>query len=111
MAGTGTATIDWGDGSAPTVHTLSPYDGNDFTPTQTFFHVYDNGDTRNIIITGQNITHLRTGKPFLYRFSNIDVSKNTALTYSDDAWRGFCVMGERAYLCGVKFKIKGYDNE
>ena len=89
MAGTGMVTIDWGDGSKNKTHYLSLYDEDDWQidwrekqPKYRLSHKYSRrtGITRNIIITGENITHLECGSLGL---TSLDVRKNTALT---DLW-------------------------
>ena len=73
IAGSGTATIDWGDGSVITV-TLVPLE---------FFicgHDYSSEVSRTITVTGKNITYFDC---ILVRLTNVDVSKNINLKYLD----------------------------
>jgi len=79
LAGTGLATIDWGDGSETdtkelcTICTFSPI----FIDNAIFFkHDYSGTNTRIIKIYGDNITKLICG---YMELSNLDVSKNTKL--------------------------------
>jgi len=101
IAGTGTMSIDWGDGTPCESHTLFAPDDNgywmhDCSPYM-FKHRYSENSTRTITITGENITDLDlddgvfTGLDisnnvelqclYLYdrRLTSLDVSRNTAL--------------------------------
>ena len=89
MAGTGTATIDWGGGKARETYTLSAYDNEDWNddwkkkqPKYRFIHVYPkkSASERTITIIGENISHFDCGSLGL---TSLDVSKNFALT---DLW-------------------------
>jgi len=102
LAGSGVATVDWGDGSEKVTLTLNE---NIYNPMQgfgvMFEHTYPNASIRTITINGNHITGLGCG---LNRdlvtsldvsrcteltvlvcnygsFASFDVSKNTALTY------------------------------
>jgi hypothetical protein len=66
IAGTGAVTINWGDKTKET-YTLSVYHENDWfldwwleneSVKYVYSHVYSETSSRNIIITGENITHL-----------------------------------------------------
>ena len=71
LAGTGTATIDWGDGTS-TTHTLS------LTAWTEYYHTLLYGSSpHTITITGNNITGIDC---FRIELTALDVSKNTALT-------------------------------
>jgi hypothetical protein len=77
LAGSGAATIDWGDGSAPQAITLSAYNAaTGFTSSQTFAHAYAAATARTVTVTAGNVTHL-------YCYDNdlttLDVSKNAVL--------------------------------
>ena len=88
LMGSGTATVDWGDGSEKVTLTLNENG-------VAFEHTYPNATKRTITINGNNITGLRCGditsldvsgctelKKLHYRgiLPILDVSKNTALT-------------------------------
>ena len=89
MAGIGTVTVNWGDGTLET-YTLS-------TTFSSYWHNYDSNNLYNIIIIGNvtefccyNVQHLDISKnTALKRLScscdsiNLDLSKNTALIYLD----------------------------
>ena len=68
MRGSDSFTIDWDDGSKIETHTLN-------TDTIFFYHSYSDAVSRNIIITGENITDFG----FLGLFTSFDVSKNDVL--------------------------------
>ena len=78
IAGTGTMSIDWGDGTpcethpllAPVLYWTHDCGGYDFR------HRYHDFSTRIITITGENVTHMETEFGIL---ASIDVSHNTAL--------------------------------
>jgi hypothetical protein len=74
LSGSGTATVDWGDGDSENV-TLREYDAADgyFTP-----HTYAASGSRTIKISGAMVTGLDCNNS---RLTALDVSKNTALTY------------------------------
>ena len=79
MAGTGTVTIEWGDGENETRELLPhDYDFNDADKSAKFVfsQIYSNAASRTITITGENITHLRCGYNLL---KTLDVSQNAAL--------------------------------
>ena len=89
LAGSGTATVDWGDGSEKVMLTLNEYQVR-------FEHTYSNATIRTITINGDDITSLNTFSNItsldvsrctelknLYcvgQLTSLDVSKNTALT-------------------------------
>ena len=101
LAGTGSAIIDWGDGTKIKIDTLP----NDLPHSMTSLHnkFYDSAFQYSVTVLGRDITHFRisggaysgislleeldvsenTALVELYRFgrlaSNLDVSKNTAL--------------------------------
>lgn len=73
IAGTGIATINWGDGSSST-HTISPEN-----PSMSHRHKYSNTaatHTYTITIIGENITYLDCSYMGL---TSLDISKNAAL--------------------------------
>ena len=57
LAGKGTASIDWGDGSEITF-ALKEYKLRLFRAKNEYSYVYANQSSRTIIIKGENITHL-----------------------------------------------------
>jgi len=57
LAGTGTASIDWGDGSEITV-ALKECKRRWFRTKNEYHYVYANQSSHTIIIKGENITHL-----------------------------------------------------
>jgi len=73
LCGTGTVTIDWGDGSESEKKELST---SEFTSIS---HAYKKG-LYTIKISGNHITHLNCSNNLL---TDLDVSKNTALNYLD----------------------------
>lgn len=74
LSGSGTATIDWGDGSDKEMITLSN-EGCDV-----YHHTYPGKSTRAIVVDGENITALDCkGNDLTF----LDVSKNRELTYLD----------------------------
>ncbi len=76
VAGSGTATIDWGDGTASETHNL---DGSSGSNLYSYSHSYSiESGVCTLIITSDNITHLDVQKSFLH---DLDVSQNTALTH------------------------------
>ena len=97
LAGTGSATIDWGDGSESDTKTISPPTGIDIAFTE-FIHSYSGTNTRTIIISGKKITGmicryfpltaldvsennvLKQLELSYNQLTNINVSNNTALT-------------------------------
>jgi len=76
LAGSGTVTIDWGDGSEIITGTLKEYNARWWYKTE-YSYNYTNDSSHTIIITGENITHIRCDGN---RLTDLDVSKNTALT-------------------------------
>jgi len=79
MSGTGTVTIDWGDGSASETHTLSHINEGDwgnFSSKYKFSHAYSATNTYSITITGVDITHLNC---YNNQLTSLDISKNTDL--------------------------------
>lgn len=74
LAGSGSATVDWGDGSKKEVITL-----NLESVTQ-INHTYSGGSVHTIGINGENITTLHCSNAGL---KYLDVSKNTELTTLD----------------------------
>jgi len=70
IAGSGTMTIDWGDGTSDT-HTLS-------TEWTVYIHDYSGSSAHTVRITGDNITGLECS---YNQLTALNVSKNTALTY------------------------------
>jgi len=79
MAGSGTVTIDWGDGTEIETHTLQAYfDKWDVPLEHRFTHDYPNSTTSHTItIISDNVTHLSCHG--YYQITSLDVSKNTVL--------------------------------
>ena len=69
VAGSGTMTINWGDGTNATTHTLS-------SALSSHSYTYTASSAHTIIITGENITALECSSNQL---TALDVSKNTVL--------------------------------
>jgi len=76
MAGSGTVTIDWNDGSKIETHTLQCEDKNDWDFCDRYTHKYTGATLCTITITGENVTYLSC---YSNRLTSLDVSKNTAL--------------------------------
>ena len=74
MAGSGTVTIDWGDGSKIETDTLQSDDDWDFADL--YIHSYTGSTLCTITITGENVTYLNCSDKHL---TSLDVSKNTVL--------------------------------
>jgi len=70
LGGSGTADIDWGDGSAIETITLS-------SGGTSFSHSYSDMLSRAIIISGENILYLNTN--YLGNLLSLDVSANTVM--------------------------------
>ena len=73
MLGSGTMTIDWGDGSVIETHTLSVLGGE-------YGYTYSESSTYTVIITGEKITNMSC-RGYESQITGLDVSKNTALIY------------------------------
>ena len=71
LAGTGTAVINWGDGTPNDTVPIVPYN------TKAFPYIYTTSGARTITITGDSITTLYCDNNQL---TALDVSKNTKLT-------------------------------
>ena len=82
IAGTGTATIDWGDGKQCETLMLSALKGDELYDNKKYGYKHDFGSDRNVTVTvtGKNITHLGCSKNGVTR---LDVSNNTALKVLD----------------------------
>ena len=76
MLGSGTFTIDWGDGSAIETHTF-PLSKIRITPYHYYTHSYSDVFSRTVIITGEDITYFDCSANQL---TSLGVSKNTTLT-------------------------------
>ena len=80
MAGSGTVSINWGDGSKIETHTLQApdYKYGVWYSSDDYFHVheYPSASSRRITITGEDITYLDCSRNQL---TELDVSKNSAL--------------------------------
>jgi Leucine-rich repeat (LRR) protein len=74
LSGSGTATVDWGDGSAKQVLTLADGAGVKID------HTYLNASAHTIAINGEHITALDCRDS---KLSYLDVSNNRALTFLD----------------------------
>jgi len=73
LAGSGTVTIDWGDGSEIMAYTLGEYNARWFRVRNEYSHNYANETSRTITITGECITHMDcTGN----QLTSLDVSRN-----------------------------------
>lgn len=78
LAGGGSCTIDWGDGSATETHTLNPPTEQGWATSEfTFRHRYSKASSRTISITGENITHMSCWRIDL---TDLDIHENTVLT-------------------------------
>jgi len=75
LAGSGTVTIDWGDGSEIITGTLKKYKSR-WWHKREYSYNYANETTRTITITGENVTHICCDGNQL---TGLDVSKNTEL--------------------------------
>jgi len=86
MTGSGTITIDWGDGTESKTYTLLPIDDYHWSKgllqDYGYRHTYSDASVRTIKITGENITHLQLGS----RILSLDVSKNPVLTWLHCGW-------------------------
>ena len=83
LAGSGTFTIDWGDGSAIITDTLIVYDDfywNNFYYRLKYMHSYDYSSTssRTITLTGEKITHISCRNNQL---TSLDISKNIGIIW------------------------------
>jgi hypothetical protein len=127
LAGSGKATINWGDGAAKQTVTLTAMSAGwggemDYSPWQTT-HTYTGTETKTITITG-NITGLMTygdggataldvSKMPALKFLNcsnenlgaLDVSKNTALTYLNCSYNQLTKLDVSNNTALVKFYI------
>lgn len=74
LSGSGTATIDWGDGSGKEIIMLRNKE------CVTITHAYPDASTRTIAVNGENITTLDCKGADLI---NLDISKNTELSWLD----------------------------
>ena len=74
LSGSGTATIDWGDGSAKQVLALAEGAG------VTIRHTYSGASAHTIAINGEHITELDCKRS---KLSYLDVSNTTSLTFLD----------------------------
>jgi hypothetical protein len=77
LAGSGTVTIDWGDGSEIVTSALKEYKSRWFHIKNEYSYGYTSESSRTITITGENITHIGCNG----KLTNLDVSQNTELTY------------------------------
>jgi len=97
IAGTGTVSIDWGDGTVET-KTLQAFSYDRSLPyddiTYMFTHSYSSSSSHTIRIDGNNITHLTIGRKLVestsssktyhsINLTNLDVSRATALKALD----------------------------
>ena len=89
LAGSGAATIDWGDGHDNDSHFLHEYASLDWQyddieskidSKYEYTHNYGGSDSRPIMICGENITHLACSYVVL---TDINVSDNSSLKYLD----------------------------
>ncbi|MDR0302200.1 MAG: leucine-rich repeat protein, partial [Treponema sp.] len=72
LAGSGTASINWGDGSKSQTVTL-------LDDALAYTHDYSADKASDIVITGENITGFFCGDIYEYYLETLDVSKNPAL--------------------------------
>jgi len=85
LSGTGTVTIDWGDGSPSQTGSLVPFNESEWGNLNTMYKYgvkndYSKISTYTITITGTNITHLNCmSHEGSNRFTSLDVSKNNDL--------------------------------
>jgi hypothetical protein len=77
LAGSGAFTIDWGDGSEIITGALEEYNKRWWYKRERS-HNYTDDASYTVTITGENITHMGC---FGNRLTDLDVSKNAALTY------------------------------
>ena len=77
IAGSGTFTVDWGDGTIEK-HELLVYTDSDWEENCEFSREYSDKSSRTITITGKKITHFDCSSNQL---TSLNVSKNKALTY------------------------------
>ena len=79
--GTGTMTIDWGDGTAPETHTLFKHGVNveNLDDLVKFSHNYTGVSSRIIKVTAVNISHFYFGSSNYTKLFDLDVSGNPAL--------------------------------
>ena len=80
LIGSGSATIDWGDGSPVETHELKSNEGqdNDDYTDMIYRHTYSITSACTITVTGGNIRHLIT-----FGLTGLDVSRNAQLTVLD----------------------------
>jgi len=82
LAGSGTATIDWGDGTEIETYTLQTYsDELWYINENRYRHDYSGASSHTITITGKNITHLNSAY-FNVPLISLDVSKNIVSFYN-----------------------------
>ena len=83
LAGSGTVTIDWGDGSEIITATLKEYKRRWFHIKNEYSYNYVDASSRTITITGENVTHLGCdgNKHYGLDVSSLDVGNNPALTF------------------------------
>ena len=94
LAGSGTAMIDWGDGTIET-YTLSAYNVSDWEngylenarQKYNFKYIYPDRYFTTITITGEDITHLDF-YDYPNDIKNLDVSNNPNLTYLNCGYKG-----------------------
>ena len=86
LSGTGTVTIDWGDGSPIQTGPLLPINESEWNNLDTWYKYgvkndYSETSTYTITISGENITHLNcmNHEAKINHFTGLDVSKNTNL--------------------------------
>ena len=88
VAGSGTITIDWGDGLEVEERLLFEYNDTDWNDKEEseyeYSRYYPAGvSSRTITISGKNITHLDCSGNLL---TELNISKNTTLTYLNCFW-------------------------
>jgi len=79
IGGSGTMTINWGDGKESETHTLKTYTG--MLDDNRYFYSYSGSTPRIVTISGQNITHIRFEDNGTYILTELDVRYNTSLMF------------------------------
>ena len=82
LAGSCTATIDWGDGTILETHTLIPYNKEDDKFDKCYYHNYSSTTSYTITITGEKITALSISDVCeKNKVTSLYVSENKNLEY------------------------------
>jgi hypothetical protein len=84
MAGEGTVSVDFGDGSEKETRALLTFDEDFYDDDRrdkfAYSHIYSDTSSRTITVVGENITHFVCNN---YRLTELDVSRSTALLELD----------------------------